>query len=384
MSDYKQKEVYRYLIISWIFVAIGFQGWRTLFNNFGVDVVGISGLEVGAIQSIREIPGFLSFLVIYILIFIKEQRLSALSLLTMGIGVLFAGLLPSFEGLLLTTFVMSVGFHYFETTSSSLILQNFNKVDSSLVFGKLRAVMSLTNIAVGAVIVGLSYVLPIEYNFLLIGIVTVLGSIYLLINQPKVDETHEQHKKFFLRKKYWLYYVLNFLSGSRRQIFVVFAVFLLVDKYHFSVAEIAGLFIANNIIGYFANPLIAKSINAFGERKVLSFEYIALIFIFYAYTQWDVKWGVALLYILDHIFFNFSFGLKTYLQKIADPKDIAPSNAVGFAINHIAAVVIPFVGGIMWMTNWQLPFYAGVGLSLFSLVFVQMIRTDDFPKRLKD
>jgi predicted MFS family arabinose efflux permease len=381
MTDYKQKEVYRYLIISWIFVAIGFQGWRTLFNNFGVDVVGITGLEVGAIQSIREIPGFLSFLVIYILIFIKEQRLSALSLLTMGIGVLFTGLLPSFEGLLLTTFVMSVGFHYFETTSSSLILQNFNKVDSSLVFGKLRAVMSLTNIAVGAVIVGLSYILPIEYNFLLIGIVTILGSIYLLINQPKVDETHEQHKKFFLRKKYWLYYVLNFLSGSRRQIFVVFAVFLLVDKYHFSVAEIAGLFIANNIIGYFANPLIAKSINAFGERKVLSFEYIALIFIFYAYTQWDVKWGVALLYILDHIFFNFSFGLKTYLQKIADPKDIAPSNAVGFAINHIAAVVIPFVGGIMWMKNWQLPFYAGVGLSLFSLIFVQMIRTDNHVKK---
>ncbi len=377
MPDYKQKEVYRYLIISWIFVAIGFQGWRTLFNNFGVDVVGISGLEVGAIQSIREIPGFLSFLVIYILIFIKEQKLSALSLLTMGIGVLFTGLLPSFEGLLLTTFVMSVGFHYFETTSSSLILQNFNKVDSSIVFGKLRAVMSLSNIGVGAVIVGLSYAFPIEYNFLLIGLVTVAGSIYLLINQPKVDETHEQHKKFFLRKKYWLYYVLNFLSGSRRQIFVVFAVFLLVDKYNFSVAEIAALFIVNNIIGYFVNPLIAKSINAFGERKVLSFEYIALIFIFYAYTQWDAKWGVALLYILDHIFFNFSFGLKTYLQKIADPKDIAPSNAVGFAINHIAAVVIPFVGGVMWMTNWQLPFYAGVGLSILSLVFVQMIKTEN-------
>lgn len=377
MTAYKNKEIYRYLIISWIFVAIGFQGWRTLFNNFGVDTVGITGLEVGAIQSIREIPGFLSFLVIYILIFIKEQRLSALSLLTMGVGVLFTGLLPSFEGLLLTTFIMSVGFHYFETTSSSLILQNFNKVDSSIVFGKLRAVMSLANIAVGTVIVGLSYVLPIEYNFILIGLVTILGSIYLLLNQPVVDETHEQHKKFFLRKKYWLYYVLNFLSGSRRQIFVVFAVFLLVDKYNFSVPEIAALFIANNIIGYFVNPLIAKSINAFGERKVLSLEYIALVFIFFAYTQWDVKWGVAFLYILDHIFFNFSFGLKTYLQKIADPKDIAPSNAVGFAINHIAAVVIPFVGGVMWMTNWKLPFYAGVGLSLLSLLFVQMIKTED-------
>lgn len=374
MKYYKEKEIYRYLILSWIFMSIGFQGWRILFNNFAVDDIGITGIEVGAIQSIREIPGFLSFLVIYIIIFIKEQRLSALSLLTLGVGVMFSGLLPSFEGLLLSTFIMSLGFHYFEVTSSSLILQNFNKIDSSIIFGKLRAVMSLTNILVGGMVVLFSYFLPIELNFVLIGVITVLGSIYLLINQPKVDENHAQHKKFFLRKKYWLYYILNFLSGSRRQIFVVFAIFLLVDKYAFSIIEVAGLFVLNNIVGYFANPLIAKGINYFGEKKVLSFEYIALVFIFYAYTQWDWKWGVAILYILDHIFFNFSFGIKTYLQKIADPKDIAPSNAVGFAINHIAAVVIPFAGGMLWMIDWKLPFYAGIVLSVLSLVFAQMIK----------
>ena len=135
------------------------------------------------------------------------------------------------------------------------------------------------------------------------------------------------------------------------------------------------LFVINNIIGFLINPVIARAINHFGERKVLSLEYIALFFIFFTYTQWDYKWGVALLYILDHVFFNFSFGLKTYLQKIADPKDIAPSNAVGFAINHIAAVVIPVIGGLLWMTNWQLPFYVGVGLCVLSLAFVQIIKT---------
>ena len=172
-----------------------------------------------------------------------------------------------------------------------------------------------------------------------------------------------------------MYYVLNFLAGSRRQIFVVFAVFLLVDHYHFSLTEIAILFVVNNVVGILINPLIAKAINHFGERKVLSMEYMALFFIFYAYTSWNVKWGVALLYVLDHIFFNFSFGLNTYLQKIADPKDIAPSNAVGFAINHIAAVVIPVIGGLLWMTDWKLPFYVGVGLSVISFVFVQKINT---------
>ena len=375
MKDYKYKEIYRYLLIATILVAVGFQGWRTLFNNFAIENVGITGEQVGVIQSIREVPGFLSFLVIYLLIFIKEQKLTALSLLVMGFGVAMTGFLPSFEGLLISTFIMSIGFHYYETTSSSLILQNFTKHNSALVFGKIRSVMSLGNIAVGTVIFGLSYILPIEYNFLLIGLITIIGSIYLIYNQPKVNEEHQQHKKFILRKKYWLFYLLNFLSGSRRQIFVVFAVFLLVEKFHFSVAEIAGLFIINNIIAYFINPIIAKSINAFGERKVLSLEYIALIMVFYAYTSWDWKWGVALLYIIDNIFFNFSFGLKTYLQKIADPRDIAPSNAVAFAINHIAAIFIPVIGGILWMNHWTWPFYIGVGISVLSLGFVQKIRT---------
>ena len=375
MKDYKDKEIYRFLLIATIFVAIGFQGWRTLFNNFAIENVGITGEQVGMIQSLREIPGFLSFLVIYLLIIFKEQKLSALSLFVMGVGVTMTGFLPSFEGLLLTTFIMSVGFHYYETTSSSLVLQNFSKQNSSLVFGRLRAVMSLGNIAVGSVIFGLSYVLPIAYNFMLIGLVTIVGSLYLLKNQPKVNEEHQQHKKFILRKKYWLFYLLNFLSGSRRQIFVVFAVFLLVQKFNFSVGEVAALFIINNIIAYFISPIIAKSINAFGERKVLSLEYVALIMVFYAYTTWDWKWGVAILYVIDNIFFNFSFGLKTYLQKIADPKDIAPSNAVAFAINHIAAIFIPVIGGLLWMNHWEWPFYIGVGISVLSLIFVQKIRT---------
>jgi len=375
VKDYKHKEIYRFLLIATVLVAVGFQGWRTLFNNFAVDNAGITGEQVGAIQSIREIPGFLSFLVIYLLLIFKEQKLTALSLLFMGFGVAITGFLPSFEGLLLSTFIMSVGFHYYETTSSSLILQNFTKHNSSLVFGQLRSYMSLGNIAVGTVILGLSYLVPIEYNFLLIGSITMIGSLYLLKNQPKVNEEHQQHKKFILRRKYWLFYLLNFLSGSRRQIFVVFAVFLLVERFHFSIFEIAALFIINNLIAYFINPVIAKSINAFGERKVLSMEYLALILIFYAYTSWDWKWGVALLYVLDNIFFNFSFGLKTYLQKIADPKDIAPSNAVAFAINHIAAVFIPVIGGLLWMNHWEWPFYIGVGISILSFGFVQRIRT---------
>ena len=84
---------------------------------------------------------------------------------------------------------------------------------------------------------------------------------------------------------------------------------------------------------------------------------------------------VVLLYILDHIFFSFAMATKTYFQKVADPRDIAPSMAVGFTINHIAAVVLPALGGFLWMLDYRIPFIAGACMSAVSLAAVQLIRT---------
>jgi len=176
-----------------------------------------------------------------------------------------------------------------------------------------------------------------------------------------------------LRKRYWLYYFLTFMAGARRQIFIAFAVFLLVKKFEFSIQEITALFVINNVINYFLSPLIGKAIVRFGERRVLSTEYFSLIFIFIAYAVVESKMLVAGLYILDHIFFNFAMAIRTFFQKIGDHKDIAPSMAVGFTINHTGAVVFPVLGGLLWMIDYRIPFIIGAGLSLISLSAVQLI-----------
>jgi hypothetical protein len=128
------------------------------------------------------------------------------------------------------------------------------------------------------------------------------------------------------------------------------------------------------LINYFISPLIGRAIIRFGERVVLSCEYFSLIFIFLSYAFVQSKWIVAVLYILDHIFFNFAIAIRTYFQKVGDPKDIAPSMAVGFTINHIAAVVLPAVGGLLWVIDYRIPFIFGAFLSMISLIAVQRIR----------
>jgi len=347
MQSLKQDKMYQFLAILTIAAYVGLQGWRTLFNNFAVEVAHLEGDQIGIIQAVREIPGFLSLLIVFMLIFIREHRLSVLSILTLGIGVGITGFFPTYYGLILTTLLMSVGFHYYETTNQSLTLQYFRKEVSPWVFGRLRSLAAASNIGVGLFILVISQFLSYLSMYVILGILIIGAGIWGLTKDPTKKDLTLQHKKMIFRKKYWLFYLLTFLAGARRQIFVAFAVFLLVKKFGFSIQEITGLFIINNIINYFLSPLIGKAIIRFGERKVLSLEYFSLIFIFLTYAITESKLIVAFLYILDHIFFNFSIAIRTYFQKIGDEADIAPSMAVGFTINHIAAVVIPAIGARM-------------------------------------
>jgi len=367
--------MYSYLILLTVASAVSLQGWNTLFNNFAVDVAGLNGLQVGTIQSVREIPGFISLLVIYVLLVMKEHRLSVYSVLLSGLAVILTGFFPSFAGILITTFIMSLGFHYFETTNQSLTLQYFNHVEAPVVLSKQRSYNALANVVICIVIWGFSYIVDIKWLFVLTGIVVVIISLYSMKINPEKEDLPVQHKKLIFRKKYTLFYILNLLSGARRQIFVVFAVFLLVDRYSFSLQEITILFIINNIVNYFVSPYIGEAINRFGEKRMLSFEYFSVIFIFLAYAFVDSSLVAALLYIIDNILFNFAIGIRTYFQKTADPADIASSMAVGFTINHIVAVVLPVAGGALWLLDFRIPFVAGSVLGVLSLIAVQMMKS---------
>lgn len=366
--------MFRFLAVLTMASMTGLQTWRTLFNNFAVEVAYLEGNHIGMIQSVREIPGFLALLAIFIILIIREHRLSGLSIFTMGLGVAITGFFPSYTGLIFTTLIMSFGFHYYETTNQSLTLQYFDQQTSPWVFGKLRSYAAATNIGIGIVIFAMTAVLSYLQIYLALGLVIVAAGIWGLSQNPTRKDIVPQRKKMILRKKYWLYYFLTFMAGARRQIFIAFAVFLLVKKFEYSVQEVTILFVVNNAINFFLAPQIGKAIIRYGERKVLSVEYGTLIAVFVAYAYVDSKWIITLLYIIDHIVFNFSIAIRTYFQKIGDPRDIAPSMAVGFTINHIAAVVIPVVGGIVWMVDYKIPFLAGAAMSLISLMAVQLIR----------
>ena len=364
-----------------IAMPVAFNTWQALLNNFAVERAAFTGVEIGFLQSIREIPGFLSFTTVFVLLIIKEQTFAVLSLAMLGIGVAMTGFFPTEYGLYFTTILMSTGFHYFEVIKQSLSLQWLSKQEAPQVLGKLIAISSITSLIVYALLwLCLEWLqLDYQWNFFLGGSFCLLIAVVMWLGFPTYPAKTMQRKTLVLRKRYGLFYLLTFLSGARRQIFMVFAAFLMVEKFGYQASEVTLLFLINYSFNWLFAERIGKFIQRFGERNALTVEYIGLICVFIGYGLVDDATTAALLYIIDHMFFAMAIAISTYFQKIADPEDISASASVSFTIGHIAAVVIPAALGLVWIQLPALVFYIGALFALLSLILVQYIPRDPSP-----
>lgn len=359
-----------FLLIISIIVPIAFSSWMALLNNFVVEKANFDGSDIGLLQSVREIPGFLAFTAVFVLLFIREQRFMLLSLVMLTLGTAITGFFPSLIGLLMTTLLMSTGFHYFETLKQSLSLQWLNKDEAPEMLGKLISVGALASlITYGALWVMLEiFTLDFKWVYAITGGIAFCLVVLIAFAFPEFQAQVPQNKKLVLRKRYWLYYALTFMSGARRQIFTVFAGFLMVEKFGYSAADITLLFLVNYLFNFLFAKRIGKFIGVVGERKALLFEYSGLICVFVGYGLVQNAHWAAALYVVDHLFFALALAIKTYFQKIADPADMASTAGVSFTINHIAAVVIPATFGLIWLISPASVFYIGAGMAAVSLI----------------
>jgi hypothetical protein len=367
------------LVLMAIAMPIAFATWSALLNNFVIEAAGFTGVEIGWLHTVREIPGFLAVGVIAIIIFVREQVLGVVSLLLLGVASGITAWFPSLGGLLTITMLASIGFHYFETVNQSLQLQWIDKKRAPQTLGWLIAAGSAASLLSYGLLVVTWRAFDLSYNFvyLVSGGITAAIAVFCFVAYPQFETPHPQLKKMVLRRRYWLYYALQFMSGARRQIFVVFAAFMMVERFGFDVHEVTALFLINYLANMIFAPLMGRAVAHWGERRALAFEYIGLIVVFLAYGGiYFFGWGVVLaatLYVIDHLFFALAFALKTYFQKIADPQDIAPTAAVAFTINHIAAVFLPALLGYLWVTSPGAVFGLAAGMAGLSLALALMI-----------
>ncbi|CUH08063.1 Major Facilitator Superfamily protein [Jannaschia seosinensis] len=367
------------LMLMAFLMPVAFATWSALLNNFVVEVAGFDGSDIGWLHTVREVPGFLAVGVIAIIIFVREQVLALVSLMLLGVATALTAAFPSLGGLLTITLLSSIGFHYYETVNQSLQLQWLPKDRAPRMLGTLLAIGSGATFLAFALIVltWRAFDLSFDLVYWISGGFTAFGALAAFFLFPQFESPHPQVKRMVLRRRYWLYYALQFMSGARRQIFVVFAGFMLVERYGLDVHQITALFMGTLALNMATASLVGRAVGHFGERMALILEYggLATIFTLYAalYAFDGGVWMAGGLYVVNHLFFSLALAIKTYFQKIADSGDIAPTAAVAFTINHIAAVFLPALLGYVWLQSPMAVFAAAAGMALTSLALSTLV-----------
>lgn len=365
----------RLLAITIFCLSFGFGAYFSTFNNFVVETLNLRPEQLGVLEALREVPGFLIFAVAALTMRVAEPILACIALLLLALGLGAYSAVDSVTKLLLFSLVWSVGLHAWMPLSPSMALNLSHEHNRARRLGQLAAVGALGTICGMALVLLGGGFIGFKNIFIVAGAICAVGAIS--VSMISRDIGHAEKPRLVLKRRYSLYYALVFLEGCRKQVFITFAIFALVRNYGTPLRVVAALMIVNNLTNIILAPKVGRLIDRIGERKVLAFCYAALIPVFMGYALVKHPPVLYVLYCLDNLFFLGSIGLNTYLHRICSPEDLMPSLAMGISVNHAAAVAVPVIGGFLWAKlGYQTIFFGGAVVVAISVLAALRMRPD--------
>jgi predicted MFS family arabinose efflux permease len=320
----------------------------------------------------REVPGFLTAFVAGALVAVAEPRLASLALLFGGVGIAATGQARTYGALVACSVFWSVGLHLWLALSPVLVLRLSREGGEGRGLGLMARVGSLAMLTALALVSLLAGRVPYPVFFLLAGLVMAVGGAFAW----GVWEGHGggARQKWVFRKRYSLYYALTLLEGARRQLFQTFAVFALVREFHTPAQVIARLMLLNTLLTVFAAPRVGALMDRVGERRMLTLYYLGLAAVCIGYATARHPWMLYAFFVADSLLITFSVGLTTYLRRICPPEELTASLAMGVTVNHVAAVLVPVSGGMIWQTwGYQRTFWSGVLVALLAVALARRV-----------
>ncbi len=372
-----------------IMMGIGYSIYESTFNNFINDSFSITGFQRSLLELPRELPGFLVVFISALLAFLCSRRLGVVALV-LGVGgvLLTAFASPTYTIMLVWLFVYSIGSHLFMPIASSIGMELAHEGQTGRRLGQLNAIRNFATI-LGSfmVFIGFRYLgFHFQHTFILTAIGLGLAAALMFMMKP---DTAKKPKTFLkLHKEYKLYYVLNILSGARKQIFLTFGPWVIVTIFKQPTQTIATLLTIGGVIGILFQPVLGRAIDRFGERLILQIEagVLVLVCLGYGFSKFLFPESTAFLlicgfYLLDQMLMSVNMARSMYMKKIAINDDhVQPALTAGLTIDHIFSIAIALLGGVIWnLFGFQYVFLIGVVIAALGYLAANRIRLGKLP-----
>ncbi len=380
MADEQALAVHRRRSLMFLMLAVGAVGFTmtlqlALNSNFVGQEMRLTGLQQGLLETCRESCGIFALGILALLAGMAESLIAAAMLLLLAVGMTSYAFVPTYGWLVLASMVWSQGLHVWMPLPNSMGLALADKGKAGRKLGQLSAagaVGSALGLSVALVLVSF-HLVKIRPLWILGGLTAIVASAACLAIPRNIKATRS---RLVIRKKYRLYYLLCFLEGWRKQIFIAFAGYLLVVKHGTSLQTMLILWIINQAIAWMISPIVGRGIDRFGERRMLLVYYLVMTSIFVGYatitSHPHVLYG---LFVADGVFFVFAMALTTYVNRIAPPEEHTSTLSMGVAMNHVAAVTMPLVGGLLWRyVDYRWAFIVGAVVAAISALVAINVR----------
>lgn len=374
------------------FLFVGFGMYSACAPNFATDIIRIKPMGIGEVEAVRELPGFLCVFVAALTMRIVEPILGAIAVTLMAIGIGAYATVMGVPSLLVWSFVWSLGMHAWMPLSSSLTLNlsdatsKGKRMGQTAGFGSIGTVLGMLAVRVASQ--GNDHPARHFYQiaFCIAAAVIAVGAVMLVTLRRDIG--HMDKPRLVWKPKFRRYYLLSMLEGGRKQVFFTFAPYTLTKIYHAPLRVMSLLMVINGIVTFIGAPMVGRLIDKIHERKIMLTSYSLLILVFALYgtvhlaphaTGMSVLWVFPILcglYCVDNLLYLSTMCLTTYVQRIAGPEDLMPTLSMGVTMNHIAAVLVPLIGGYLWMRfSYPVMFFAGGVVVVLSIFFVRGMRT---------
>ena len=365
-------------------LGMGYSIYDSTFNNYLNLRFALTGFQRSFLEFPRELPGFLVVFVSAFLWFLCSRRLGTVSIILGLVGTLLIGFLsPTYALLVIWLFIYSMGQHVLMPVAATIGMELASEGKTGQRLGQLNAIRNLAAILGSfVVLLGFRYLgFTFKITFILTALALAVAAILMFGMKP--DEAHLPKTYFKLHKEYRLYYLLSVLYGSRKQLFITFAPWVLVTVFNQPTQTMATLMTIGGVIGILFQPLLGWMIDHLGERFVLASEAILLVVVCFGYGFAKTLFPeniafliVCICYLLDQMLMSVNMARATYMKKIAlQPGDIQPALTVSVTIDHAFSIAIALIGGLIWnYFGFQYVFLLGVLIALVNLAATLQVR----------
>jgi predicted MFS family arabinose efflux permease len=371
-----------------LMMGIAYSMVDSIFNNFINERFQLTGFQRSFLELPRELPGVLCVFVTALLWFLCSRRLGAFALVLCVAGALLIGFIPStYAVMALCLFVYSLGQHLFMPLASSIGMELAHAGQTGRRLGQLSAIRNLASI-LGSFLVFLGFHFlgfSFQTTFALaaIGLAIAVG----LMSAMKPDVVKKPKNFLSLHKEYRLYYLLNILTGARKQIFLTFGPWVIVSIFKQPTQTIATLLTIGGVVGILFQPVLGRAIDRYGERLVMQVEAVLLVVVClgYGFSKFIFPGEIGFLfvcgfYLLDQMLFAVNMARSMYIKKIAlDESHVQPALTTGVTIDHVFSVSVALLGGVIWNAfGFQYVFLLGIVIAALGFVAASRVH---IPKR---